>query len=126
MAEFKFKPVVHNHTVFLEKASKRKGFREAYESRAVDYALASAMLAARTRAGLTQEAVAMRMNTTKSAISRLEAADKHAPSMASLRKYAGAVGCMLKIELVPQRAASRGTTRQEVRRVRRTTARQSS
>jgi len=59
------------------------------------------MLAARTRAGLTQEAVAARMGTTKSAISRLESAGKHAPSVASLKRYAEAVGCTLKIELVP-------------------------
>lgn len=57
------------------------------------------MLAA--RAGLTQEAVAARMGTTKSAVSRLEAAGKHAPSVASLKKYAATVGCTLKIELVP-------------------------
>ena len=44
------------------------------------------------------------MGTTKSAVSRLEAAGKHAPSVASLKKYAEAVGCKLKIELVPQRA----------------------
>jgi transcriptional regulator with XRE-family HTH domain len=34
---------------------------------------------ARARAGLTQYAVAERMGTTKSAISRIEAAGKHAP-----------------------------------------------
>ncbi|MGH8567505.1 MAG: helix-turn-helix domain-containing protein [Gammaproteobacteria bacterium] len=62
------------------------------------------MLSARSRAGLTQEAVAARMGTTKSAISGLEAAGKHAPCVASLKKYAEAVGCKLKIELVPQRA----------------------
>ena len=103
MAELKFKPVAHNQRTFLEKASKRKGFREAYEALAVEYALAREMLSARSRAGLTQEAVATRMGTTKSAVSRLEAVGNHAPSMASLKKYANAVGCSLKIELVPQR-----------------------
>ena len=103
MAEMKFKPVAHNQKTFLKKASKRRGFREAYEALAVEYALAREMLSARSRAGLTQEAVATRMGTTKSAVSRLEAAGKHAPSMASLKKYANAVGCSLKIELVPQR-----------------------
>ena len=105
MAEMKFKPIAHNQKTFLEKASQRRGFREAYETLAVEYALAREMLSARSRAGLTQEAVATRMGTTKSAVSRLEAAGKHAPSMASLRKYANAVGCSLKIELVPQRAS---------------------
>jgi DNA-binding XRE family transcriptional regulator len=101
MTDLKFKPVRHDHQEFLEKASKRRGFSEAYEALEVEYALAHEMLAARARAGLTQEAVAGRMGTTKSAISRLESAGKHAPSVASLKKYAAAVGCTLKIELVP-------------------------
>lgn len=101
MADLKFQPVRHDHKAFLEKASKRHGFSEAYEALEVEYALAHEMLAARARAGLTQEAVAARMGTTKSAISRLEAAGKHTPSVASLKRYAAAVGCMLKIELVP-------------------------
>lgn len=101
MADLKFKPVRHDHKEFLERASKRRDFSEAYEALEVEYALAHEMLTARARAGLTQEAVAGRMGTTKSAISRLESAGKHAPSVASLKKYAAAVGCTLKIELVP-------------------------
>ena len=108
MADLKFQPVRHEHKAFLEKASKRRGFSEAYEALEVEYALAHQLLAARARAGLTQEAVAGRMGTTKSAISRLESAGKHAPSMASLERYAAAVGCTLKIELVPARAKRRG------------------
>lgn len=48
-------------------------------------ALAHKMLSARTRAGLTQEAVADHMGATKSAVSRLENVGKHAPSMAPLK-----------------------------------------
>ena len=125
MAEMKFKPVAHNQKRFLEKASKRRGFRDAYEALAVDYALAREMLSARSRAGLTQEAVATRMGTTKSAVSRLETAGKHAPSMASLKKYADAVGCSLKIELVPQRASRRVVAQQHGRADARKTARRS-
>ncbi|MDP2829041.1 MAG: helix-turn-helix transcriptional regulator [Sulfuricellaceae bacterium] len=101
MADLTFQPVRHDHKAFLEKASKRGGFNEAYEALEVEYALAHEMLAARARAGLTQEAVAARMGTTKSAISRLEAVGKHAPSVASLKRYAAAVGCTLRIELIP-------------------------
>lgn len=101
MADLKFQPVLHDHKAFLEKASKRRGFSAEYDTLEVEYALAHEMLAARARAGLTQEAVAVRMGTTKSAISRLEAAGKPAPSVASLKRYAAAVGCTLKIELVP-------------------------
>jgi len=60
------------------------------------------MLAARARAGLTQEAVAARMGTTKSTISRLESAGKHAPSLTSLKKYAETVGCKIQFKLVPR------------------------
>ena len=62
------------------------------------------MLKARSRAGLTQDAVAERMGTTKSAISRLESAGKHAPSLATLKRYASAVGCELQVKLVRQKA----------------------
>ncbi len=44
---------------------------------ALEYQVADQMLKARARAGLTQDAVAERMGTTKSAISRLESASKH-------------------------------------------------
>jgi transcriptional regulator with XRE-family HTH domain len=43
------------------------------------------------------------MGTTKSAISRLEAAGKHAPSLATLKRYAQAVGCELQVKLVRQK-----------------------
>ena len=103
MANLEYQPVRHNHKDFLERASQREGFTEAYDSLAVEYALASQMLKARTKAGLTQEAVASLMGTTKSAISRLESAGKHAPSLATLKKYADAVGCKLEIKLIRQR-----------------------
>ena len=115
MADLKYNPVKHDHKAFLDKASKRRGFRKAYTALETEYALAFAMLSARTRAGLTQEAVAVRMGTTKSAVSRLEASGKHAPSMASLKKYAEALGCTLRIELVPRRTKRRVTTRRRVR-----------
>ncbi len=103
MAEIKYKPVKHDHNAFLKKASKRRGFQTAYQALAVEYAVANEMLAARSRAGLTQEAVATRMGTTKSTVSRLESAGKHAPSLTSLKRYAKAVGCKVEIRLVPQR-----------------------
>ncbi|WP_254045223.1 helix-turn-helix domain-containing protein [Thiohalocapsa sp. ML1] len=72
MAELKYHPVAHDHDAFLAKAKQRPGFEDAYESLALDYALADEMLKARAKAGLTQDAVALRMGTTKSAVSRLE------------------------------------------------------
>ena len=104
MADLDYKPVTHDHQAFLARASKRKGFAEAYDALDLEYRLASQMLKARSRAGLTQDAVAERMGTTKSAISRLESAGKkHAPSIATLQRYAQAVGCELQVKLVPQK-----------------------
>jgi len=103
MAEIKYQPVPHDHDAFLKKARKRRGFQTAYRALAVEYAVADEMLAARARAGLTQETVASRMGTTKSTVSRLESAGKHAPSLTSLKKYAEAVGCKIEIKLVPRR-----------------------
>ncbi|HRE17911.1 MAG TPA: helix-turn-helix transcriptional regulator [Rhodocyclaceae bacterium] len=105
MANLKFNPVAHDHKAFLAKAKAREGFAEAYEALALEYELASQMLKARARAGLTQDAVAERMGTTKSAISRLESAGKHAPSLATLKRYAQAVGCELQVKLVPHKVA---------------------
>ena len=102
MADLKYQPVTHDHTEFLENAGKREGFKKAYDELEDEYALAKEMLAARARLGLSQEAVAEIMGTTKSSISRLEAVGKHAPSLTTLKKYAHAVGCHLEIRLVPE------------------------
>ena len=103
MPEIKYKPIKHDHAAFLRRAKRRAGFQEAYDALAVEYAIAGEMLAARARAGLTQETVATRMGTSKSTVSRLESAGKHAPSLASLKRYAAAVGCKIEIRLIPQR-----------------------
>ena len=104
MADLTYKPIPHNHTEFLAAARLRPGFNDAYDSLELKYTVASQMLKARTKAGLTQEAVAERMGTTKSAISRLEGSGRHAPSLATLKKYATAVGCDLQVRFVPQKA----------------------
>ena len=103
MADIKYAPVRHDHQAFLAKARARKGFTEAYDALELEYRVAGQLLKARARAGLTQDAVAERMGTTKSAISRLEAAGKHTPSLATLQRYARAVGCDLQVKLVPQK-----------------------
>ena len=103
MADLNYKPPHHNHTDFIAKAKQREGFAEAYEGLELEYALADQMLKARSKAGLTQDAVAERMGTTKSAISRLESAGRHTPSLATLKKYASAVDCDLQVTLVPRK-----------------------
>jgi transcriptional regulator with XRE-family HTH domain len=72
-----------------------------------EYPLVREMLSARSKSALTQEAVAELMGTTKSAVSRLESAGKHAPSLTTLKKYAQAIGCDLKIKFIPKSAPAR-------------------
>lgn len=103
MPDLEYQPVQHRHAEFIGKARLRPGFAQAYDALALEYALADQMITARTHAGLTQEAVAVRMGTTKSAVSRLESSHKHAPSLATLKKYAAAVGCEIQVKLIPQR-----------------------
>jgi DNA-binding XRE family transcriptional regulator len=96
-----YQPVAHKHDEFLARAHKRKGFRDAYEELEDEYLLVRELLSARKQSGLTQEEVAASMGTTKSAVSRLEGAGKHSPSVSTLKKYARAVGCEVEIRLVP-------------------------
>ena len=110
MAELKYEPVSHDHKAFLKNAQKREGFSKAYDDLEEEYTLVREMLSARSKSGLTQEAVAELMGTTKSAVSRLESAGKHAPSLTTLKKYAQAVGCNLEIKLVPRSSPTRRST----------------
>ena len=75
----------------------------AYEDMGAEFELLRQMLKARNSAGLTQAQVAERMGTKAPAITRLESSlssDGHSPSLLTLRRYARAVGCELKVKLV--------------------------
>lgn len=100
MTELIFKPVPHNHQTFLKKAMQRKEFKEAYHELDEHYVLIREMISARIHSGLTQETVAEKMGTTKSAVSRLESGGKHSPSVSTLQKYAQAIGCRLEVKFV--------------------------
>lgn len=65
--------------------------------------LLDAVLAARNEAGLTQAQIAQRMGTSIPAVSRLEKAlvtGKPSPSLATLRRYAAAIGKQVEIRFV--------------------------
>jgi transcriptional regulator with XRE-family HTH domain len=85
-----------------EKWSADPGYQRAYDALEEEFALASAIAQARVKAGLTQEEVAQRMQTTQSNIARLEAG-RTTPSTRTLEKFAQAVGARLKIsfETIP-------------------------
>ncbi len=83
-----------------EKWMNDPAYRDAYEGMEAEFALAAALIEARSRAHLTQEQVAERMNTTQGNIARLESGKKM-PSTTTLKRYAEATGSRLKISFEP-------------------------
>jgi DNA-binding XRE family transcriptional regulator len=84
---------------YIKKRSKRdKEFASGFESGYHDFKIGVVLRQAREAAGLTQEEVARRLHTQKSAISRIE---NHADDvrLSTIRKYAEAVGANLQISL---------------------------
>ena len=90
---------------FKERALSDPEVRAEYDALKPEFALFDELLRARKRAGLTQAEVAERMDTKPPAVARLESGGgsaRHSPSVATLRRYAKAVGCHLEIRLVVQ------------------------
>ena len=103
MPEQIYKPVRIDTKKAIAKAKLRPGFTQAWDALEEEYAALETLLSARRTAGLTQEQLADRMGTTKSAISRLESSlrnEKHSPSFATLKKYANACGKKLVVQFV--------------------------
>ncbi|PMS17958.1 transcriptional regulator [Trinickia dabaoshanensis] len=69
-----------------------------YEAQAPEFAVARELIAARVRAGLTQEQVAERMQTTQSTIARMESG-RTLPSLRTLSRYAEATGSRAVVRL---------------------------
>jgi transcriptional regulator with XRE-family HTH domain len=89
---------------FKRRALARPEVKAAYDASADEFAFLDEVLRARAEAGLTQAEVAARIGTTQSAIARLESAEsKHSPSIATLQKYAKALGYTVELRLVKER-----------------------
>jgi ribosome-binding protein aMBF1 (putative translation factor) len=73
--------------------------REAYDSLRDEFDLARELIAARTRAGLTQAELAARMGTSQSVVARLESGAQM-PSVNTLLKFAKATGSRPIIKLL--------------------------
>ena len=71
-------------------------YLSAYEGLGPEFEIARAVILARKGAGLTQEQLAKRMNTTQSVIARLEGG-RTCPSTTTLIRFAQATGTRLKI-----------------------------
>ncbi len=75
---------------------KNPEYRQAHAALTPEFELAHAVIEARVNAGLTQEQLAQRMDTTQSAIARLESG-RGRPSTQTLERLAAATGTRLKI-----------------------------
>ena len=75
-------------------------YRREYQKLEEEFSLASAMIQARTRAGLTQEQVAHKMKTTQAVVARLEGGGSK-PSTRTLERYAAATQSRLRIIFEP-------------------------
>lgn len=70
-----------------------------------EYSIIEELLSARIKAGFSQADVAKKMGTKAPAICRIESPDSsHSPSLRTLQKYAAAIGCKLKIKIIPRHA----------------------
>ncbi|GLU34310.1 helix-turn-helix transcriptional regulator [Trinickia caryophylli] len=69
-----------------------------YEAQAPEFAVARELIAARVRAGLTQEQVAEKMQTTQSTVARMESG-RTMPSLRTLSRYAEATGSRAVVRL---------------------------
>ena len=88
------------HKELKKKALERPDVKAEYDRLADEFKLLDEFLKARTAAGVTQQELAKRIGTTQSAIARLESGKgKHSPSLATLQKYARALGCRLEVHL---------------------------
>ncbi|HDZ90501.1 MAG: helix-turn-helix transcriptional regulator [Deltaproteobacteria bacterium] len=92
-----------DHSKLKEKALERKNVKAAYDALETEFALLRDLLKARQSAGLTQAEIAERMGTKAPAVTRLESSlssGRHSPSIATLKRYAQALGCHLEIKVV--------------------------
>ena len=79
---------------------KESSFKKGYDALEEEFSLASQLIEARSRAGLTQAEVAERMGTSQSSVARLESGAAK-PSLSTLRRYAKATGTTVKIKMEP-------------------------
>jgi transcriptional regulator with XRE-family HTH domain len=96
---------------FKARALKRPEVRKEYEGLADEFAFIDELLKARASAGLTQAQLAERIGTTQSAVARLESGGAHSPSIATLQRYASALGFRVEVRFVKVEKRSGRSTR---------------
>lgn len=85
---------------------KESGFKEGYDAMASEFAVASALIAARTQANLSQAQLAKKMGTSQSTIARLESGSAK-PSLATLERFAKATGMRLRVVFEPAKVSKK-------------------
>jgi transcriptional regulator with XRE-family HTH domain len=96
---------------FKSKALRRPGVKAVYDALEDEFQFLDEILKARLETGLTQSEVAARCGTTQSAIARLESgARRHSPSIATLQRFARALGYGLELKLVKKSRAEGQTS----------------
>ena len=85
---------------YMDKLMKSKEFREKFDEEYQNICIGEHIARIRHRANLTQDALAKRTHTTKSAISRYENSDYKSYSIPLLNRIAEACGTVLKIDFV--------------------------
>ena len=102
--EDRYQPADFDPKAFAAKKRKTDPvFRAAYDALEDEFAALAALLSARKDAGLTQADVAARMGVSQPVLARIESSlgsRKHSPSLETLRRYAGACGKKLVIQMV--------------------------
>lgn len=84
------------------RAARDPEFAENLEAGFEDFKVGALLRQAREKAGLTQEQVAQRLETKKSAISRMENS-AGSIRLSTLERYAQAIGWQLSLDLHPRR-----------------------
>jgi transcriptional regulator with XRE-family HTH domain len=99
------------HKQLRTKALAHADVNAEYEKLADEFSLLDEFLKARAAQGSTQAQVAEKIGTTQSAVARMESGSgKHSPSLATLTKYADALGCKLEVRLVRRPRTARNLT----------------
>jgi transcriptional regulator with XRE-family HTH domain len=105
------------HKELKARALDRADVKAEYARLDEEFTLLDEFLKARAAAGITQAEVAVRIGTTQSAVARLESGSgNHSPSLATLQKYAHALGCRLELRLVNEAMKAGGLTKQSTGR----------
>ena len=92
MSKPRLTPAADLHAKWL----RRPGYAAAFAATETEYRIVAELIRARAAAGLTQDQLAERMGTTRSAVARLESG-RQMPSTRTLAKFATATGHQLRI-----------------------------